>query len=122
MADPWPVSLPPLPYPLSYTPRDGTIVTPNDAGPENVRPAVAKVGIDVSWQPRYTGAEWATLYAFWETTLVVGSLPFELEDPFDDVTKDWRFTAPPAATIIVGGVAPDDRQWLVSISALILPQ
>lgn len=121
MADPYPASLPPLPIPLSIEPINSSIASPNDSGPENARPIASKTGVNVSWSQNLEGDEWTTLYTFWRDTLAMGSLPFELVDPFDDTLKDWRFKGPPLATLFRGGATSSDKAYRVSVSAKILP-
>lgn len=100
---------------FSYQLGDGTIRTPNDVGPANVRPRFTAIADQMVGLIRMSLADFQTVRLFHKDTLVLGSLPFDQTDPVLGVTRSFRFLKPPR--LVSSGAEWGD----VSIELEILP-
>lgn len=116
MSADWPVTLPQAFKVGSYVPgiADNKLSTPMDQGPaKSRRRAVIPSRIDRG-SIDVTATEWATLRAFYETTLKSGTLQFTMFDPLGGADREVRFASPPEAS-------QNGLRFVVSLQIEVLP-
>lgn len=111
----------PLPLPVSGSPESGTIRTNMDTGYAKVRRRFTAVVEPISFQLRVTGTQFETLRDFFTDDTLSGSLAFDMNDPKDDVTKEYRFTSNIGWNLVSGASGPDDRVYDVTLNMELLP-
>lgn len=101
----WPATIPTdvLLNAITSPTDDGIQRTNMDAGPDKLRPRYMPVASRTLQAALYlTDRQVATIQSFYTDTLKrVGTFTFP--DTVGDAALEWRFTAPPAATLTVGG-------------------
>lgn len=98
MANPeWPATLPQYFQRTGFGAgrRDNALRPQPEVGPAKTRPRSTLAVRQWSGTLRMTAAQVAAFEAFYETTLVSGSLPFDWADPVDGSTKSFAFSKPP---------------------------
>lgn len=103
----WPATLPGIRLPVSSARQSSLIRTEMDTGPAKVRRRYSGSLLHVQFTMQTTGTQHATLDTFYETTLVGGSLAFEMTDPVSGETENFRFLEPPTSTVVRGGAVAD---------------
>jgi len=114
----WPVTLPQMRSWQGYTRKiqDTRIRTPMDAGPPKLRSKYTANLVEHEMQMDFfTKAQWVLLEAFYVTTLLQGTQPFEWTDPISGATVNFRFKAPPMIGSMLG---PDTIPVTLSLEVL----
>lgn len=93
----------------------GVVRTGMDAGPDFTRRRFSAVPVTLSITQWMTGAEVATLDAFFSSTLDEGASTFTWEHPRTGVASTMRFLGPPS----IGDVRGD--RYVVSFQLEVLP-
>lgn len=110
----YPTSLPKA-LPVSGVPESGVIRTQMDVGASKVRRRTTATVKPLTFTMRITGTQFSILRTFYHTTTLEGSAVFDMEDPWDDNTKEWRFTAPYEWRLIVGSSASASRWYEITL-------
>lgn len=111
MAD-WPSSLPQnLLSGASIKDDESRLITSMDAGPASYRNRFTAVTKTITGELVLTGAQLATFYTFFRTTLLHGSLAFNWTNPEDDSAVSVRIKEKPEWQCIKGSSDPDLRLW-----------
>lgn len=112
----WPVSLPQKPLRDGYqeVEADTNVRTPMDTGPAKVRRRFTAGPRPFTCTFEFTGAQLATFKTFVRTTLLNGSLAFDMAEPIAGTTASFRQKSPPR-TVSVGG---DNYQTTWELEAL----
>jgi len=113
----WPANLPQAFKLNTYQPAvaDNLLRTPVDIGPSKTRRR-SLIGSKIeSGVMDMTRAQWATLAAFYETTLSGGTLQFSMFDPLGGAAREVRFSEPPEPSGTGGGC------FVVSLVLEVLP-
>lgn len=101
----WPASLPQTPLiGWSEDLGNGTIRTPTDHGPAQVRRRYTATVRNFSMPLALTESQMNTLDTFWETTTAQGSLRFEWQHPRTGATHEFRFLEQPKPTEAAHGL------------------
>lgn len=79
----------------SETIEDSVQRSKPEAGPPLERSLSSIVSPILSFEGRYTAAEWAALYAFWKTTLIRGTSPFTRAHPLTAASTLFKFESAP---------------------------
>lgn len=118
----WPSSLPLLGQIGAQLADDDSVVEfAPDTGPTQRRNRSTAITQSLSYTMTLTGAQLATLNAFYRTDLRNGALSFDWLDPTDDTAAVVRFKSPPEKTARVGGADTSKRLWIVKLSLEIQP-
>ena len=114
----WPTSLPQRPLAQGYSERAAATVirTAMEAGPPKVRRRYTAGIRRFELQLRLTPSEADTLDAFYDDTMMGGSLPFDWQHPRTGAAVAYRFVEPPAYTPAAGG-----QLWTASLRLEVLP-
>jgi len=92
MATPWPATLPQCPTLNISEQRQRNIVAfQPDVGVAKMRRRSTAVGVMTAMSFRLTTAQVATFDTFYETTLLDGTLPFDLAHPITKVNYSWIY-------------------------------
>lgn len=117
----WPTSLPDISLALTETRQDAAVRTPMDAGPMKMRRRFSAASRYVAGSVILDNTQRATFDTFFETTIEEGSLPFDMDDPRDGTTQEWRFTAPPSFVARKGNGSNVVTLWVATLALEILP-
>ncbi|HBC74254.1 MAG: hypothetical protein A2008_00685 [Candidatus Wallbacteria bacterium GWC2_49_35] len=92
----WPTSIKNPVYPLSEGSEDGVIRSQFENGVEQTRRRFTRQRKDytLKWT-RMSATDKSTFDTFYDTTTAAGSLSFNWTHPITNVTKEYRFVAPP---------------------------
>lgn len=117
----WPASLPDISLALTETRQDATIRSSMDAGPMKMRRRFSAASRYVTGSVIMDNTQRATFDTFFETTIAEGALPFDMDDPRDGTSLEWRFMEPPAFTARKGNGSNVVTLWNVTLSLEVLP-
>jgi hypothetical protein len=116
----YPSSLP-KPLPVSGKPQSGVIRTQMDVGPDKVRRRSTAIVNPMAFTIQVSGTQFTTFRNFFHTTSLEGSIEFNMADPWDDSTQEFRFTQTYDWVIVTGGSNPDERVFQITIYMEKLP-
>lgn len=93
----WPVTIPQAPEFTGYQGAFGenAIRSQPDAGPVKARRRYTATNDPRTWQFVLKAAEFATFKTFYQTTLLDGTLAFDMTDPESGGAANFRFTTSP---------------------------
>lgn len=113
----WPATLPQRPNADGFQEQKVDILlrSPMDAGPPKVRPLYRSAPTDLALPFILTTAQRATLETFYDTTLGLGTLPFDWIHPVTDAAVSMMFTARPGYSSFAPGY------WLTMVQTRIWP-
>lgn len=113
----WPSTLPQdfIEAEWRESPPDNLIRSSMDVGPDKVRRRSTSNPRPVSARMIMTTAQVATFETFYITTLISGSLTFDIDHPRTETEVEMRFVTPPEYTPAGGGY------WWVDMQLEILP-
>jgi len=115
MAQPWPISLQELLSEANFGMKFGDTAgrSDNDLGPQKVRRRYTKPVDTITGAIYLTIAEYSTFYAFYNTTLNGGVLPFTFDHPITSLPTDFRFKGTPEISSIGGANFTVQFEWEV---------
>lgn len=116
----YPATLPKV-APVGGRPDSGVIRTNMDVGPAKVRRRSTATAKPMGFTFRTTGAKFDTFKTFFHDTSKEGSLAFDMEDPWDDTTQEWRFVGTYDWRLVAGASNPDDRIYEITVQMEKLP-
>lgn len=92
----WPSSLPsyPLVQGMREQPQSATVRSDPDYGPAIQRRRFSAITRKLEVSFSLDGSQYSTFKSFFHNTLLDGADKFDLTDPFDDSTYEFRFTEP----------------------------
>lgn len=107
--------------PVSGRPESGAIRTKMDVGPAKVRRRSTATAKPMQFMMRISGAKFDTFKTFFHTTALEGTLAFDMADPWDDTTQEWRFVGTYDWWLVSGASDPDDRIYEITVQMEKLP-
>lgn len=112
MAEVWPVSLQQtLNSDFSYKKGDSLLRSSNDIGPDKVRRRSTVSVPTLSASIHLTTAQYSVLDYFYETSLNGGAKTFSFVHPISGLTKEFRFSSPPAFRYLGAGKWICSMEW-----------
>jgi hypothetical protein len=112
----WPATLPQIPdIGVSEEIQSNVVASEVDSGPPKLRRRSTKRRVFQTVPITLTGAQYATLRAFYEDTLLDGTLTFDWADALTDVATEFRFVSPPKPDMWTAAPNPDDRMYTINL-------
>ena len=107
--------------PVSGKPTPGFLRTEMDVGPAKMRRRSTATAKPMQFTIRTVGSNFDTFRTFYHVTALEGSKAFNMEDPWDDTTAEWRFTDTYDWRLVTEASNPDERVYEITIYVEKLP-